>query len=61
MSYRRYQVLGLDCLKLCVGFLRRRSLGNSHLRARVELYEKGPDGWRVVGNASNPREQETGG
>jgi ketosteroid isomerase-like protein len=29
--------------------------------AWVELYEKGPNGWRVVGNASNPREQETGG
>ena len=29
--------------------------------AWVELYLKGPNGWRVVGNASNPREQETRG
>ncbi len=28
--------------------------------AWIELYEKGPDGWRVVGNASNPREDDDG-
>jgi hypothetical protein len=28
--------------------------------AWIELYEKGPDGWQVVGNASNPREEDDG-